>query len=140
MSRSNETEHSISLIALIMFLLTVVGFVGLGIVLKMSGYPDDPFVRWTPIAVTLREHGQWVLTVPFLWALFAIVSSRIDRGIFSERFAGPVGVVLVAVIIVMFLYAIANPFTRPLLTGFPPKAKPESQLKLRSPADHSAPR
>jgi hypothetical protein len=114
--------------------------VGVGIVLKMSGYPDYQFVRWTPIAVSLREHGQWILAIPFLWALFAVVSSRIDRGIFSERIAGAIGVFLITVIFVVFLYAVMNPFTRPLLIGFPPKARPESQLNLRYPADHSAPR
>ncbi len=137
MSRSNETEYSISLIALIMFLVTVLGFVGLGIVLKMSGYPDDQFVRWTPIAVTLRERGRWVLAVPFLWALFAVISSRIDRGILSDKLAGAIGVFLIAVILVLFLYAVMNPFTRPFLIGIRPKARPENQLNLSYPADRA---
>ena len=123
-----------------MFLVTVLGFVGLGIVLKMSGYPDDQFVRWTPVAVTLREHGQWVLAVPFLWALFAVISSRIDRGIFSDKLAGAIGVFLIAVILMLFLYAVMNPFTRPLLIGIPPKAIPASESALKNSTEHRAPR
>ena len=56
-----------------MLLLTVLGYVALGIVLKMEGYPGNQFVRWTPIAVSLRQHGHWILFVPLLWTAYAVI-------------------------------------------------------------------
>jgi|GEM_PF-2470093 len=115
MFASDESRRTISLLGLMMLLLTVLGYVGLGIVLKMNGYPDNSLVRWTPLAVNLRQYGHCSLIVPLLWAAYAVISSHIGRGLLSEDVALVVGILLVIAILQAFLLAIANPFTRPML-------------------------
>jgi hypothetical protein len=112
---SDEARRTISLVGLIMLLLTVLEYVALGIVLKMEGYPSNQFVRWTSLAVTLCQHGHWFLAAPLIWTAYAVVSSHLDRGLRSESLALVIGIILVAVFLLLFLFAVARPFTRPLL-------------------------
>jgi len=133
MARDAETPRSIAILGLVMLLLAVVGFVGLGIVLKMNGYPAAQTVHWTPIAVNLRQYGHWFLAVPLLWAIYAVISHRIDRGILSERVANALGAILLCLIPALFLYAIMNPFTRPLLIYVPN----QNSVETRPNAEHA---
>jgi hypothetical protein len=103
------------LLALVQTLLVVLGFFALGIVLKASGYPDFPAVRWNPLAVVLREHGFWLLILPFLWVLFATAVQRLDRSFFTYRNAYVVGIVIAVGIILLFLYASVFPYTLRLI-------------------------
>jgi uncharacterized membrane protein len=104
-----------TILALLQTLLVIVGFFALGVVLKMSGYPDTMLaVRWNPLAVFLREHGAWLLLVPVLWVFLATSAQRVDRGILSYRSACIIGLGLAGVTIGLFLYAAIFPFTRPL--------------------------
>ncbi len=119
MFANDDSRRAISLIGLVMLLLTVLGYVGLGIVLKMNGYPDNSFVRWTPIAVSLRQHGHWILLVPILWATYAVISSHIGRGLLSEGVAFVIGIIFLMAILLLYLYAIGYPFSRPLLIYSP---------------------
>jgi hypothetical protein len=116
MSRTDrETPRSIAIIGIVMLLLTVVGFVVLGIVMKMNGYPKSEMIRWTPLALYLRQHGHRLVLVPVVWVVYAVVVFRLDRGIFAEGLAYFIATVLLLVVPMLFLIAIANPFTRPLL-------------------------
>jgi hypothetical protein len=136
MSRTDEeTPRSIAIVGLIMLLLTVLGYVALGVVLKMNGYPKDPTVRWTPIAVNLRQHGHWSLAVSLLWVICAIIADRVDRGIVGLHLASAVGAILMCIILFLFLYAIAVPFTRPLLISIPKEKSLDTQQQAdRAPA------
>jgi hypothetical protein len=96
-------------------MLVIVGFFSIGIVLKMSGYPDALMVRWNPLAVFLREHGVWLLLLLVLWVAYATPSQRFDRGFFTYRIAIVIGVCVSAVIIGLFRYAAVFAFTRPTL-------------------------
>ena len=98
-----------------MLLLTVLGVVALGVYLKFIGFPDNPVVRWNPTTVSLRQHGHWTLVAPLLWVVYALISCQIDRGVFSERLSGAVGGILIGAIVLLFVYAIAFAYTRPLL-------------------------
>jgi hypothetical protein len=101
-------------------LFIVLGFLALAIVLKFNGYPNETFIRWTPLARGLREHGLWLLIVPVVWAVFTVVAVQIERGVFSSGVAGPLGVILAFAILILFLYATFNSYTRPLLFHRPP--------------------
>ena len=103
-----------TILALLQTVLVVVGFIALGAVLKMSGYPDTPAVRWNPLAVFLREHGVWLLLLPVLWVAFATSAQRRDRGFLSYRIACVIGLCIAAITIMVFLYAAVFPYTRPL--------------------------
>jgi hypothetical protein len=105
------------ILALIQMLLAVLGFVALGCVLWMAGYPDNPSVRWNPLAAFLREHGVWLLLLPPLWMAFATYAQKVDRGALSYSVACAVGIGLAALIIALYLYAAVFPYTRPFFMG-----------------------
>src|SRR5579859_6587850 len=94
-----------SILAWLQASLVITGFFALGIVLKMSGYPDAPALRWNPLAVFLREHGLWLLLAPALWVTFAIAAYRVDRGFLSYRIACVAGFSIAAVTTVLFIYS-----------------------------------
>ena len=79
-------------IFLAQFFSVVFGFVVLGIVLKLNGYPQEYFgIRWTPFAVLMRERGLWLMLAPLAWSGLAVAANRSERGIISDSFALAVG-------------------------------------------------
>jgi hypothetical protein len=108
-------SRTTTILVLLQTLLVVIGFLALGVVLKIAGYPEDFTVRWGSLAVFLRERGAWLLLVPVVWVCFATGAQRLDRGMFSYRAAVIGGVCVAGVLIVLFLYAVIHPYSRPLL-------------------------
>lgn len=101
-------------LTLLQLLLIFLGYVALGIVLKLCGYPHDPTVRWTTLAVALREHGLWLMLLPFLWARFALSWDRTMQGP-RGRISLLIGIALACVPLLIFIYAAVFPYTRPLM-------------------------
>ena len=56
-ANSANMSRTTTILGLLQTILLVGGFLALGMVLKVSGYPDSTEVRWNPLAVFLREHG-----------------------------------------------------------------------------------
>jgi hypothetical protein len=112
-------SRPLTFLAILQAFLVVVGFLALGIVLKLCGYPDAFAMRWNPLAVFLREYGPWLLLLPVLWTLFATAAERKDRGILSVKVAHLIGMLFAVVIIALYLYACAFPYTRALLIHWP---------------------
>jgi hypothetical protein len=106
-----------TILALVQTTVVIVGFVGLGIMLKGCGYPDGQRigVQWSPLAVFLREHGIWLLLVPVLWGAYAVSAQRKNSGLLSCRAALAVGICLAACLLAAFLHATLNPYTLPVL-------------------------
>ncbi|HCS53451.1 hypothetical protein [Rubinisphaera sp.] len=100
---------------LLQVLAVVLGFVALGIVMKMNGYPDESLIRWNPAARTLREHGVWLLAVPVAWVCLSIVMSYRDDRTDPSTFIIFVGFLLSAILLLLFIYAAMNSYSRPLL-------------------------
>jgi len=98
-------------------MIVIVGFAGLGIVLKGCGYPNGELmgVRWNPLAVFMREHVASLLLLPVLWVAYACAAERKDRGWLSYRIALVIGLFIAGCILAAFLFASVHPFTRPLL-------------------------
>jgi hypothetical protein len=97
--------------ALIQFLLVILGFFALGIVLKVEGYPQDPpfmaslgRVVWSPSALYLRNNGLILLFVPVIWTTAASLSQN-RRIIFSFAVWMIIGIALSLAIITLFIYA-----------------------------------
>jgi hypothetical protein len=107
--------RNITIFALAQTLFVVLGFFGLGIVMKMNGYPSEDFgIRWNPLALFLRRHGMILLLVPLVWTICAAISQDGRRLILSFPGWAALGVVFSIAIISLFLYACANPFYRPI--------------------------
>ncbi|HSG68933.1 MAG TPA: hypothetical protein VLA12_00885 [Planctomycetaceae bacterium] len=108
--------RGIAIIAGFQIAVVVIGWCTLGIVLKFNGYPEgDPFIRWTPLAVWLREYGVWFLLISPIWTGIAtVLMQKQDRdGLNAVMFA--VGAVFAIAILAVFLAATFNPYTRPML-------------------------
>lgn len=109
-------NRAITVMGLVQIVCVVVGFFALGIVLKISGYPDgNPLAVWSPVAVFLRTYGLLLLMVPILWVGLAVFSVHRDRGFFQERVALLLGVIVAAGLVGAFLYACVFRFDRLLL-------------------------
>ncbi|MEI6535766.1 MAG: hypothetical protein WCN98_10530 [Verrucomicrobiaceae bacterium] len=107
-----------TIIALVQTLVVILGFVAVGVVLKASGYPDNPmWVRWNPTAVFLRHYGGWLLFVPIIWTYCAGATLRDDHSRFSYSTMVALGIAFAVVTMIAFIYAAAFPFTQPLLIG-----------------------
>lgn len=108
-------------IALAQTILIVACRIGLAVVLKVHGYKPngggmDPTIRWSPLAVFLREHGLWLLLLPLLWVGYATWARRVDRGFIGRyRTACVVGIMVAALVLAAFFWAIAFPYTRSFL-------------------------
>ncbi len=100
-----------TIVVLVQMLVLILGFFGLGIVLKGFGYPNRDVFVWNPIAVFLREHGGWFFLLSVLWVSYATFAHRKDCGWLSYRIALIVGVSIALCLLAAFLYAAANPCT-----------------------------
>ena len=107
------------------FVAVVVGFLALGVVLKVNGYPANGLgVRWNGIAVRLREYGPWLLIAPVVWGIYALACEHYNQGLLSEGIAGTAGALLLVLVLAFFLYAACVPFTRPMLISSGPHSQP----------------
>lgn len=107
--------RSIAIIGLLQFACVILAWCALAAVLKFHGYPDvHPFIRWTPLAVWLREFGMWLILLVPLWVMFAMYVERRDH----EGWTGiavVAGAPLVVLVVLAFGWAVVQPFTRVFL-------------------------
>jgi hypothetical protein len=108
-------SRTITILGLVQTLLIVIGFFGLGIVMKINGYPHDGFgVSWSPIALFLRREGLCLLLIPAVWTIFATTSQNRQKLVFSTDGWCVFGIILSVLIVGVFLYANIFPYTRPI--------------------------
>lgn len=111
-------SRNITILGLVQLLLVILGFFGLGIVMKMNGYPHEDFgIRWNPLALLLRRHGLILLLVPVCWTIFTAVAQSRRHFIFSLGVWAVLGIVFALTIISLFIYACVDPFYRPIWIG-----------------------
>jgi len=108
-------SRTITILGLVQLLLVILGFFGLGIVMKMNGYPSEDYgIHWNPLALLLRRHGLILLWVPVIWTIFAALSQSRRHFIFSLDAWAVLGIVFAFVIVSLFIYACVDPFYRPI--------------------------
>jgi hypothetical protein len=111
-------SRNITILGLVQMLLVILGFFGLGIVMKINGYPSEDFgIRWNPLALLLRRHGLILLLMPVAWTICAALSQSRESFILSQDGWAALGIVLALIIVSLFIYACVTPFYRPLLIG-----------------------
>lgn len=112
-------SRTITILGLVQMLMVVLGFFGLGIVMKINGYPheEDYGIRWNPLALFLRRHGLMLLFVPVVWTICAALSQNRQRFIYTLDVWAVLGMVFTVVIIGLFIYASVDPFYRPIFFG-----------------------
>jgi len=108
--------RTIGIFGTVQVLLIVMGFFGLGIVMKWNGYPDQSLgIVWTPLALFLRLHGLLLLAVPALWTTGAAVAENRGQFIITPNLWMTLGLLLNLTLLGLFLYASIYCYTRPLL-------------------------
>jgi len=110
---------TITKLALIQMLLVILGFFGLGVVMKWNGYPHeaDYGIHFTSLALRLRHHGLLLLLVPVIWTIFAALAQSRSAFVFSLDIWMVLGIVASVTIISLYLYASIYPFYRPIFIG-----------------------
>jgi hypothetical protein len=111
-------SRNITVLGLVQMLLVILGFFGLGIVMKMNGYPHEEMgIRWNSLALWLRQHGLILLLVPVIWAAVTAVAQHRQRFLFPYGVWAALGIVFALATICVFLSACVDPFHRPLFNG-----------------------
>jgi hypothetical protein len=101
----DEDRRKIVVVGLLMVLFTVLGYSALAIVMKINGYPNqNPFVRFSPLALALRRNGTWSMVIPLLWAISTFISCYAKRGFLKVVFPVVLGL-LGLMIPALFFYA-----------------------------------
>lgn len=119
-SQDLSLSRSIVMIGLLQLLCISAGFFAVGIILKLSGWPeiDDPTIRWNPYAVFLRNFGWVFVVVPLVWTIYAAVSKEIDEGWWNFEVALVVGVIIPILFLLVFILSALSPYTRSLMYLF----------------------
>lgn len=108
-------SRTIAILGLTQVIVVILGFFGLGIVMKMNGYPHGDYgIRWSSLALFLRQQGLYLLLTPLIWVLLAATSQNRQRFIFTPNGWAVLGVIIITVISIIFLYACIFPYTRPI--------------------------
>jgi hypothetical protein len=122
MSSDSQFHRRVAFLAGVQFILIVSGWVALATVMKFEGYPDDnPFVRFKPVPVALREHGTWALLVPVVYAIAAVVAGEFPEGKlqWSWYAMSLLCLTLSMCLLLLFFASAVSPFTRPLILKYP---------------------
>jgi len=119
---THHMSRSIAILGLVQAFLIVGGFFGLGIVLKVSGYPKDyPMdsfgFQWITMAMLLRRYGLLLLLVPVIWTVFAALSLNRPKFILTANGWAVTGVLFSAITAGLFIYACAEPYTPVMILG-----------------------
>ena len=106
--------RGISIISGLQIAVVILGWCALAIVLKFNGYPTnaDPTIRWSPLAMGLREYGFWLLLVTPVWMAIASAFVRRAERAVLKAVTFTLGGILAFAILTAFLIAIVAPYTR----------------------------
>ncbi len=117
--------RTITVIVSLLIFTSVVGFIVLGLRMKLAGYPDAEFVRWYPLAVFFRSYGLWMLPIAVLWGCAAWAADQWvdDPRVYPAVVA--IGVLLALFVPVSFVAAAAYPGYYPIII-YQPKSQTDS--------------
>jgi len=123
--RSSEEDfdgRAVALLAAIQLLLLILGWCTVAFVLKLQNYPHNPMIRWNPVAVWSRDHAWLLLIAIVVWAVGALTAGHLDTGGIWTGLTGIVGILLVALILILYGYSGVHPGSQRLLAGVPAPA------------------
>lgn len=104
-------HQATAIVAILQISVTVIGFLAVGIVLKLFGYPDATVLEWSPMAVFLREYGLAFLAFPLVWCIYAVSADNVDSRWLSPTIAAIFGIAFIFIIGGLFLVAATYPYT-----------------------------
>jgi hypothetical protein len=94
-------------IALVQAGIVVIGFIALGIALKVQGYPQ-PHLHWNSVSVMLRQQGMMLLVIPVGCVALALLAdlqpSR--RRYINESVVWVFSLLVATVLLGIFFYAV----------------------------------
>lgn len=106
--------RTVAVIVLLLVFTSVIGFVLLGVRMKMAGYPDSEYMRWFAHAVFLRTYGLWMIPISVVWGCCAWAADRRAAGPNAYRVVVAVGVMLALIVPASFVAAAIHPGYSPI--------------------------
>ena len=99
--------NKITIIGLIQALVIFIGFYGLGLVMKIQGYPNMETIQLyaRPSSIWLRQHGLILLLIPILWTLSSVVHAAKNRQEGAINIGLVIGILFALALGFAFLYA-----------------------------------
>ncbi|MES2923978.1 MAG: hypothetical protein V4819_20665 [Verrucomicrobiota bacterium] len=107
---------AMSRLALVQFLVTVIGVMTTCAMLKLHQYgPEtaahpEPWMRWNPAAVVVRSYGFLLLIVPAAWTFVCMALERRAPERWSRSWTVISGAVLLAALIGFLAWTTFHPF------------------------------
>lgn len=90
-----------SVIAITQFVLLALGSMALR-VLRNANALEGESTPHSALALFLVDNIWWLVLIPAVWALYANIAGRVNRGPLSLPVAHGVGIVLIAAIVVIY--------------------------------------
>ena len=101
---------AISRLALLQYLVVVIGVLTTCGILKLNGYDPAAAIRWNPVAVAIRNLGYLLLLVPAIWAAACIVLERRACNRWNRNWSIASGVLVVSVLVGLLWWTTSTPF------------------------------
>lgn len=90
-----------NIIALTQFVFLSLGIMAVNIIVK-SGSSN----RHSELAIILAGYGVWLLIIPLTWLIYNSACEKIDKGLFTVKLGRATGILLSAIILIVFAVAI----------------------------------
>lgn len=90
-----------NIIALSQFVYLSLGIMAVNIIVKSGSLEQI-----SPLAVLLAGYGVWLLIIPLVWMIYNSACEKIDKGLFSAKLGRAVGILINALIVIVFAIAI----------------------------------
>ena len=100
----------IQIIALTQFVFLALGSMAVTVLVKASGNPTDPGRDFPMLSLFLMRYSVWLMLVPVIWCAYALLSARIQKGVFKNAVAQGVGIGLTAAIFLAYALAVFGHF------------------------------
>jgi hypothetical protein len=89
-----------SVITITMIVFLVLGNMAVVVLVGAHAVPPGAIPKY------LAHQGWWLLFVPAIWALFANVAARVNRGLLTLAVAHGIGIGIVAVLVLLYGIAV----------------------------------
>ncbi len=93
-----------SVIAITQFVFIALGTMAVMVLVNAGAIPASG--QGQPLALFLKHYGLWLMVLPVLWALYANVAGRVNKGPLLLNLAHGIGCVLAGALLLVYAAAI----------------------------------
>ena len=93
-----------SVLAITQFVFIALGTMAVMVLVNAGAIPASG--QGQPLALFLKHYGLWLMVLPVLWALYANVAGRVNKGPLLLNLAHGIGCVLAGALLLVYAAAI----------------------------------